>query len=163
MALGDFFLKIDGVPGESFDSKHKDEIQLSSFSWGVSQAGTTAQYGGGGGAGKASFQDFHFTMTISKASPLLMKFCANGKHIPKAVLTCRKAGEKQQEYQITTFTDILISSFMTNGSGHSDVLPTESISFNFAKLETEYKVQNKDGTLGAATKAGYNIKENKEV
>src|SRR5712692_6599716 len=102
----DYFLKIDGVEGESQDSAHGKEIQLDSFSFGVTQSGTFGA-GGGGGAGKASFNDFHFTMHVNKASPKLFLYCANGKHIPTATLTGRKAGEKPQDYVVWKFTDIL--------------------------------------------------------
>ena len=162
MAAVDYFLKIDGIAGESQDSKHKGEIDLESFSWGATQSGAHAA-GGGGGAGKVSFQDFHFVMKINKASPKLMLACANGEHIKKAVLVCRKAGKEQQEFMTVTMSDLLVSSFQTGGSGHADILPTDQISLNFAKIEFEYKEQKPDGTLGGAVKAGYDLKANKAV
>jgi type VI secretion system secreted protein Hcp len=162
MAAVDYFLKIDGIPGESQDSKHKGEIDIESFSWGATQVGAHAA-GGGGGAGKVSFQDFHFVMKINKASPKLMLACASGQHIKKAVLVARKAGKEQQEYLTVTMSDLLVSSYQTGGSSHGDVLPTDQISLNFAKLEFEYKEQKPDGTLGGAVKAGYDLKQNKAV
>ena len=162
MAAVDYFLKVDGIPGESQDSKHKGEIDIESFSWGATQQGAHAA-GGGGGAGKVSMQDFHFVMKINKASPKLFLACANGEHIKKAVLVCRKAGKEQQEFMTVTMSDLLVSSFQTGGSGHGDILPTDQISLNFAKIEFEYKEQKTDGTLGAATKAGYDLKANKAV
>jgi type VI secretion system secreted protein Hcp len=162
MAAVDFFLKIDGVPGESHDSKHKDEIDVQSWSWGESNAGSHAG-GGGGGAGKVAMQDFHFVMTMNKASPVLFLACATGKHIPKAVLVCRKAGEEQQEFLKITMSDLLVSSYQTGGSGHGDVLPHEQIALNYAKIEFEYKAQDKAGKLTAPITAGYNLKENKKV
>src|SRR5437660_9675235 len=100
----DYFLKIDGVDGESQDAKHPSEIQLESFSWGATQTGTFA-FGGGGGASKVQMQDFHFVMKHNKASPKLMLACANGEHIPKAVLTARKAGKDQQDFMKVTMSD----------------------------------------------------------
>jgi len=35
MAQIDMFLKLDGIKGESQDHKHKDEIHIESFSWGM--------------------------------------------------------------------------------------------------------------------------------
>ena len=61
MAAVDYFLKLDGIQGESKADKHSDEIDVLSFSWGETQSGTFA-VGGGGGSGKVSMQDFHFTM-----------------------------------------------------------------------------------------------------
>ena len=70
MAAVDYFLKIDGIPGESTDSKHKNEIDIESWAWGQTNSGSHA-YGGGGGAGKVAMQDFNFTMKVNKASPEL--------------------------------------------------------------------------------------------
>lgn len=150
----DYFLKIDGIPGESMDHKHKDEIQLLSWSWGETNTGTMA-FGGGGGAGKVSMQDFHFVMNVNKSTPKLVLACANGEHIKSALLTCRKAGKDQQEYLKYKFTDILISSYQTGGS--SDV-PTEQVSFNYSKIEIEYRAQKADGTLDGPIQAKFDLK-----
>jgi type VI secretion system secreted protein Hcp len=160
MAVFDAFLKIEGIPGESQDSKHKDEIQLLSFSFGETQAGTMA-FGGGGGAGKVQMQDFHFMMNVNKASPTLFLACADGRHIKQAILTARKAGKDQQDYLKVTFGDLLVSNFQTNGDAHANSLPVDSISLNFATIEIVYKVQNADGTLGAGTTVKYDLKQMK--
>src|SRR5262245_37338768 len=161
MAATDFFLKLEGIDGESTDDKHKGEIDIQSFSWGVSNMGTHGS-GGGGGAGKASFQDLHFHTSISKASPKLALCCATGEHIKKAVLTCRKAGKEQQEYLKITLSDVLVTSYQ-NGGGSGGVVPSDQVSINFAQIEFEYKPQKADGTLDAAVKAGYNLAQNKKV
>lgn len=158
----DYFLKIDGIDGESGDHKHKNEIQLESWSWGETQAGTHS-YGGGGGAGKVSMQDFHFVMKVNKSSPKLMLACANGEHIKKATLTCRKAGKDQQEYLKIEMSDILVSSYQTGGSAAGDAIPMDQISLNFTKIEYEYKPQKADGTLDGPIKTGYDVKQNKKV
>ncbi|MGH9665356.1 MAG: Hcp family type VI secretion system effector [Bryobacteraceae bacterium] len=162
MAVVDYFLKIDGVDGESEDAKHKAEIQLESWTFGETNTGTSS-YGGGMGAGKVQMQDFHFTMKVNKATPKLFLFCATGEHVKKAVLTCRKAGKEQQEYLKWTFSDLLISSYQTGGHGSSDVVPLDQISLNFSKVEVEYKEQKADGTLGGPIKAGYDLKQSKTV
>ena len=160
MAVADYFLKIDGIDGESADAKHSKEIQLESWSWGETNAGSFS-YGGGGGAGKVAMQDFHFVMKVNKSSPKLMLACATGEHIKKGILTCRKAGKEQQEFLKVSFFDLLISSYQTGGSGGSDVIPMDQISFNFTKIEIEYKEQKIDGTLGASTQAKYDLKASK--
>lgn len=162
MSSVDYFLKIDGIDGESHDSKHKGEIDLESWSWGCSQSGSSAG-GGGGGAGKVAMQDFHFVMKVNKATPKLILACASGQHIKNAILTCRKAGGQQEEFLKYTFGDVLISSYQTGGSGGSEIIPTEQISFNYAKMEIEYKEQKPDGTLGGAIKAGWDLKTNTKV
>lgn len=157
----DYFLKIDGIDGESHDDKHKKEIDVMSWSFGETQTGTHSG-GGGGGAGKVNIQDMHFVMHANSASPKLFLACANGEHIKKAVLTVRKAGKEQQEFYKVTMSDLLISSFQTGGSA-GDTLPTDQVSLNFSKIELEYKPQKPDGTLDAALKAGWDVKANKKV
>jgi type VI secretion system secreted protein Hcp len=88
-----------------------------------------------------------------------MLFCANGKHITKAVLTGRKAGETPQDYVKWTFSDILVSSFTTSGTGAGDELPMESISLNYTKIEVEYKEQKPDGSLAAGVRSGWDLKK----
>ncbi|HKX30802.1 MAG TPA: type VI secretion system tube protein Hcp, partial [Blastocatellia bacterium] len=107
MATTDYFLKLQGIDGESQDSKHKNEIDLLSWSWGETNMGKES-FGGGGGAGKVQMQDFNFSMKASKASSKLLLACANGDHITQAILTCRKAGKEQQEYLKITFKQCLV-------------------------------------------------------
>ena len=142
MAL-DIFIKIDGIKGESKDKTYKGEIDVLAWSWGMSQSGSF-HTGGGGGAGKANFQDLSFTKWIDKSSPLLQLHCANGKHIAKAELFVRKAGETPLEYLIITMEKIIVSSVSTGGSGGEDKL-TENITLNFAKVKVEYQEQNEKG------------------
>lgn len=162
MAQADYFIKIDGVQGESTDSKHKGEIELESFSWGeTNSAGGGA--GSGGGAGKVSMQDLHFVMKLNKASPNLLLACAQGQHLKNAVITGRKAGKGQQEFLVYKFTDVLISSYQTSASAQDPEGPFDQVSFNFAKIEVEYRPQKPDGSLDAPIKAGWDVKKNKKV
>lgn len=161
MAQVDYFLKLDGIDGESNDSKHKNEIDVESWSWGETNPAASA--GGGGGAGKVQMQDFHFTMKTSKASPKLFLSCATGEHIKSAVLIGRKAGQDQQDYLKFTLTDVLVSSYQLGGSASSDAVPTDQISLNFAEIDFSYSVQKPDGTLDEAVRGGWDLKTNKAV
>ena len=152
----DYFLKLDGIEGESSQKEHENQIDLLSWSWGESNSGSSAA-GGGSGSGKVNMQDFSFAMKINKASPGLFKACANGVHIKEGTLTCRRAGKEPRPYLTIKFTDCLVSSFQTGGS-HGDEVPTDSISLNFSKIEYSYSPQKHDGTLGTAIPAAYDLK-----
>ncbi|HLJ86711.1 MAG TPA: type VI secretion system tube protein Hcp [Candidatus Angelobacter sp.] len=156
----DYFLKLDGIEGESLDSKHKNTIELMSWSFGANQSGS-AHSGGGAGVGKVHLQDFHVVKSVDKASPKLLLACANGEHIKQATLIARKAGKEQQEYLKIVLSDVLVSSY--NNSGNGTILPTEEVSLHYGKIEVEYKEQKTDGSLGGVIKAGWNAKENKAV
>jgi type VI secretion system secreted protein Hcp len=156
----DYFLKIDGIPGESKDAKHKDEIDALAFSWGVSQSGSPAS-GGGGGAGKAVFEDLLVVARTSKASPKLWLACASGQHIKSAVLTCRKAGKAQLEFLTITLTDVTVSSYEIDGS--DEELPLDQIALSFAKVETAYTGQDPTGKAQPPVKAAWDLKKNAKV
>jgi type VI secretion system secreted protein Hcp len=157
--VADQFAKLGDIKGESLDSKHRDEIELLSWSWGVSQTGSLSQ-GGGGGAGKASFHDFNFTHHIDKASPVLMKACATGEHIKEATITVRKAGKGQQEFLIIKMNDIIVTAVAPGGSGDGGA-NAESVALRFAKVDLEYKSQKADGSLDVGIHFKYDIKANK--
>jgi type VI secretion system secreted protein Hcp len=172
VALFDAFLKLDGIKGESVDAKHKGEIDIMSFSWGMSQTGVSGT-GGGGGAGKVKVHDLTITKRTDAASPLLMLNCANGAHIKEANFVVRKAGGEQLEYLKIKLTDVLISSYKPgsidwSGPGdegpEEDVLPQEQVSLNFAKVEYSYQPQGANGKAqGGPILAGWDVKANQKV
>ena len=158
----DMFLKIDGIDGESKDSKHGGELDVLAYSWGLSQS-VTQHGGGGGGAGKANFQDISVTTYYEKSTPLLMFHCASGKHIKEATLVVRKAGEEPLEYLKYKLSDILVSAVSVGGSGGED-RQTVNVTLNFAKVEHEYQEQNAKGKAeGGPKKFGWDIKKNEKV
>jgi len=156
----DIFAKIGDIKGESLDDKHKDEIEVLSFSWGVTNTGAPAPGGGGGGAGKATFQDLSIIHNIDKASPRLMQACATGTHLKDATITHRKSGKGQQEYLIVKLNDVIITG-VTDGDA-SGQPGSETVSLAFAKVDLEYKPQKADGSLDAGIHFKYDLKANKE-
>lgn len=156
----DMFLRIKGVEGESVDKVHAKEIDISSWSWGMSQSGTT-HVARGGGAGKVSVQDVTITKLVDKSTPNLIKACCNGKHFEEAVITVRKAGEKPLEYIILTMKDVLVTNVSEGGSGGEDRL-SESITLNFAEFSYVYVPQKRDGGPEGKIEATFNIATNSE-
>jgi type VI secretion system secreted protein Hcp len=155
----DIFLKIEGIKGESLDVKHKDEIEVVSFSWGMTNPGSVVS-GGGGGAGKATFQDLSIVHKIDKASPLLMRACATGTHLKEATISYRKAGKDQQDYLIVKLNDIIITG--VTDAAASDQAGSENVSLAFLKIDLEYKPQKADGSLDTGIHFKYDLKANKE-
>lgn len=155
----DFLLEIDGIKGESNDHKHKETIEIQSFSWGCSNPGSFSSTTGGG-AGKVNFQDLHLTSYVNKASPVLMLSAASGKHIGKAVLFVRKQGGDQEDFYKVTLHDLLISSYQS-GDSTGGSLPVDQFSINFAKIKFEYAPQDAKGKLMAPATGTWDLKINK--
>jgi type VI secretion system secreted protein Hcp len=154
----DIFAKIGDIKGESVDSKHKDEIEVLSFSWGVTHSGSTGS-GSGSRGGEATFQDLSIVHGIDKATPALFKACATGQHIKDATITHRKAGKGQQEYLIVRLNDVTITA--VSHAGAEDQPYLESVSLKFAKVDLEYKPQRLDGSLDEGLHFKFDLKANK--
>ena len=155
----DMFLKIEGIKGESVDDKHKDEIEVLSWSWGATNSGSAAA-GGNTSTGKVNVQDLSITKRFDKSSPQLFLRCATGQHISTATLSVRKAGKRDQEdYLKITMTDVMVSSYQTGVASGGDA-PADSVSFNFAKVEIRYRPQTPDGSVAGPVTACWNIRDN---
>ena len=154
----DMFIKLDGIKGESRDAKHKGEIDVLAWSWGLSNSGTM-HMGGGGGAGKANMQDISFTKYVDAGSADLQLSCANGKHLKSAKMVVRKAGETPLEDIIIELGECLVTSVSTGGSGGEDRL-TENVTLNFEEIHFTYWTQDDKGAKGESSEYKYNIAEN---
>ena len=157
MAQSDFYLKIDGIEGESEAIGFEKQIQVESWSMGANNAGS-AGLGTGMGTGKVAMQDFHFVMQNGKASAQIMLAVCKGNHIPQAILTCRKTGGDGTPYTYYkyTFNDLVLSSFQ---SGASQALPMEQVSFNYTKITLEYFQQKADGRVSLTNTISYDTKK----
>jgi type VI secretion system secreted protein Hcp len=151
-------LEIDGIKGESMVDRYKDQIDVLSWAWGVTNSASIT--GGGGGVGKPQFQDFSFTHRYDKASPLLMLACASGKHIRKAVLHELKTGATPVEFLTLTFEELLITAAQPHDDGTG---PQETITLTAAKVHASYRAQKADGSLDAAITVGWDVKLNQSI
>lgn len=158
----DSFIKIGDIKGESPDAKHKDQIQVMSFSWGVSNQGASS-LGGGAGAGRAELHDFHFVKQVDKSSPVLFQQCCTGHHIKETHFVVRKAGGNQQDYFKVKLGDVIITSVRPGGSAHGGDLPMEEVTLNFTTCSIDYCMQKPDGSLDAPVHGGYDAKAQKVV
>jgi len=158
----DAFLKLDGVKGESTADAHKDEINILSFSWGVSNPHSIGT-GAGGGSGKAHISTFNVMKKTDAASASLFQNCCSGKHYPVANVVLRKAGgEKPVEYLKYKFTDVFVENLQWSGSSGGDDVPAESVSFAFAKVEITYTPQDSKGKEGSPLLASWDIRAGKK-
>jgi type VI secretion system secreted protein Hcp len=154
----DAFLKLGDLKGESPVKGFEEQIQILSWSWGMSQTGTT-HHGTGGGAGKVSVSDMQVTHYVDSASPGLISACCTGKHFEEAQLTLRKAGEKPLDYLIIKLKDLIVTNVSQSGGGGDQIM--ESFALNFASFEVAYQPQdNKGAKKGGAVEIKYNIAVN---
>jgi type VI secretion system secreted protein Hcp len=157
----DMFLKIDGIKGEAKDGKHKEEIDVLSWTWGMNQSGS-GHVGGGAGSGKVSVHDMSVTKYVDVSSADLMLSCCNGKHLKDAKLTIRKAGGDPLEYLIVTMEDVIVTAVTTGGTASDDRI-TENVALNFARVKVDYTEQTDKWVAGAKPKMGWDIAKNQKI
>ena len=159
---GDFYLKIEGIKGETNKQGLADYMEIISFRWGGKHSGSF-QRDEGGATGKFTGSDFEFVMKTNTASPELMQACANGKHFTRATLVCRKAtGHDPMDYLKVVLSPVIISNFETGfapDKALGDPVVVDQISLNFGKIVFEYKPNKDDGTPGPAREGGYDLQK----
>ena len=131
------------IEGESMVKDHEKEIDVISYSWGVSQpsAGPT---GSGMSASTAQFQSLSITKYIDKASPTLMMKCTTGATIGNAVMTVRMAAGEEGTYIpyfVFKMEPAFVTSYSTSASGAGGEKGTEFITLAFRVVKIEYTPQ----------------------
>ena len=161
-----YFMKIKEIPGESTDKDHKGDYEIMSFSHGVSQPTSASRSTAGGATVERCFhQDFSVTKYIDVGSPDLNLYCCQGKPIEEIVITCYRAdaaGDKPIDYMEYTLSDCIVSSISIGGGGGD--MPTESITFNYAKIIWKYIPQKEGGGGKEGNKtSGWDLFKNVKV
>ena len=141
----EYHLKFGSIKGESAATKHKEEIELLSWSWGA--CNPTTIVGAGMSAGKVSMSDLSFT-----------------KHVDEAILYCSKqtGGKTPEDFVTIKFKEVYVSSYQTGGSSGEDV-GSESISITYGVINFDYKVQDKAGTLTSAGNVEYDLRKREQT
>jgi type VI secretion system secreted protein Hcp len=158
----DTFLKISDIPGESTDDKHKDWIEITSFSHGVDQPySDTASSAGGATAERADFDSFTITKEVDIASPKLYEASFTGKHLKEVIIEACRSGTDKQKYLEIKMEQVLITSYRQNGG---DSFPTEYVSFRPGKITMTYVKQQRDGgQMGGNVVTGWDLTQNKII
>jgi type VI secretion system secreted protein Hcp len=152
----DYFLKIDTVTGESADKNHKDEIDVTSWSWGLSN--TTSVVSGGGGSGKTLFQDFRWSQPIDASVVPLFKNLSTGKHFRSARLdVVRDDGKAVGSFFQLNFAEALLTQLQLGGSGGGQ---SASAALTFGEVTIRYRPQRPDGSYLAWIEAGFDVRSN---
>lgn len=157
----DIFLKVDGVIGESKDAQHQGWIQIESFNWGATQP-SGMEAGSGGGSGKVRYRDLTVNAFIDKAVPNIMRYVSNGKHINSVQVSSCKAGGEQLEFFRITLKQVMVTDVIFNGASEHDLFSV-TYCFRAAEVSTHYFEQISEGSRGAESSFGWNIKENREM
>lgn len=143
------FLSVNGarhgqISGEAHDDKHKNEVEVLGWSWGMQGK---ASLGGGGATGKATMRELKIIKRVDKASTALMAALRTNEAIKQAVLTVRKSGKTPLEYFTIKIEDGRVMSLdIEAGDESSSASLLEKVTFSFNKISIEYTPQGPDGS-----------------
>lgn len=135
-AAVDYFLKIEGIDGESKSQGHQNWLEVTSIAWGrgAPQGVAEGSMAGRSGAGEVRSASGPGQMTITKtadtASPKLLEAMWSGRHIASAQLEIAKPGAPATRYN---FQNVMISSYKQTGSQGGETV--EQFTINFEKVE----------------------------
>lgn len=152
-----FFLDLDGIPGDSTDSQFPNTFEILDWTYGATTSVSPAR--SGGARGKVQPHDLTFTKVLDKASPKLFLACATGKHIKTATLVARKASAKQPYLKIV-LKDVYVSSYRA-GPNAGDATPLDVVGLDYASFEIVYTVQDPAGGIGKTIRAAFDFLKNR--
>lgn len=156
------FLKLDGVDGESTDDRHKGEIEVLAWSFGVTNAGAghggVGGVGGGGGTGRATFSDLAVTKSVDKATPVLLRLATTGQHLRTGTLTCRTTGKDPNEFLVIVLEDVAVTSFLLADTAEDR--PVENVGLAFGRIHVTQHGQAPDGQVVDGATFGWDLRRN---
>lgn len=155
-------LDLASIQGESFSAAHPNEIEISSFQWGISNSPVNTVTGFIKG-GKVSMTEVTVTKSVDKSSVQLLKASATGQILKSAKITWSKStgGKKPEDFITITLTGVLVSSVQQTSSRHGEGMGTETVTLSFDKVNVDYKVQDKTGLLISAGQMAYDLAQGK--
>lgn len=136
------------------DDKHKETIEIMSWSFGASNPTSVGSSGMSAGreASAPAISEVVVTKSMDKSSPMLAKGVSKGKTTQELKKQTTHNGDTYYQVKLT---DVMVSSWQVSGQGSGDPVPTESLSLNFTKIEWNYTPQNADSP--AIPKASWNL------
>lgn len=155
------YLRVDGAAGEAKDQNHPDWIKLVSLSHTITRP-VASTAGSHRASDRATLGDLVCVKELDASSPKLFEFACQGKAIPKIevdITTSVGEGGEKTLMRIT-LTDTIISNTSLSGQFGGNHHPTESVSFNFAKIEWKYTKYNSLGASGGDVASNWDVQKN---
>ena len=153
----DFFIKIDGIDGQSADKNHGKWIEVTDFDFGSKQSVTLAR--GADVAGRGEFLPFSFTHLVDKATPKLQQYCMNGQKVAKVEFNvCRAIASAQVVTLEVKLENVKIARAeikTIRAAEGADAEPVEEVDLVAGKITWKVTPIKEDNTKDGAIEASF--------
>ena len=148
----DIFLALDGIPGDSTDAQHKNEIAIESFAF-LAKRTTTSK--------STRFSGLRLDKVYDVSSPRLFAAATSGRHIKTAVVTFSTSSDPSGIDVVTyKLSDVTLTSY-EQGGANPDTKPLgsleEEVALNAARVQVTEKTFAADGKPGPVVTANWQV------
>jgi len=160
--MANIFLDFKGkkkVEGETTSKGFEKQLEIDSFTFGVSNPRAASVSGvGGQSEGTASLSSVTISRAVDKASPTVFQGCCAGDVWDEVFIRARRTtsgGSTAMTYMTVSLKNAMIESYSVSGAAESRPMETFGIAFDFVKWE--HAVEDASGGKAGHVEASWNL------
>jgi type VI secretion system secreted protein Hcp len=150
----DIFLAIDGIPGDSTDAQHKNQISIESFAFLAKRPSTRT-------VGAVRFSGLRLDKVYDVSSPRILSAATSGRHLKNATVTFSTGSDPGSTNVLTyKLSDVAVSSY-EQGGANPDTKPLgsleEEIGLSPARVQVTEKTFSSNGNPGPVVTSSWQV------
>ena len=154
----DIFLAIDGIPGDSSDAQHKNQISIESFAFLAKRPSTRT-------VGAVRFSGLRLDKVYDVSSPKLLSAATSGRHLKGATVTFSTGSDTSGTNVLTyKLSDVAVSSYEQGGANpDTKALGSleEEIGLTPARVQVTEKTFGASGSPGPPVTSSWQVPKSK--
>jgi type VI secretion system secreted protein Hcp len=154
----DIFLAIDGIPGDSTDAGHKNQISIESFAFLAKRPSART-------VGAVRFSGLRLDKVYDVSSPRILSAATSGRHLKSATVTFSTGSDAGSTNVLTyKLSDVAVTSYEQGGANpDTKALGSleEEIGLSPARVQVTEKTFNANGNPGPAVTSSWQVPKSK--
>jgi type VI secretion system secreted protein Hcp len=153
----DIFLSIDGIPGDSTDAAHKNQISIESFAFLAKRPSSRT-------VGAVRFSALRLDKVYDVSSPRLLAAATSGRHLKSATVTFSTGSGPGTDVLTYKLSDVTVSSYEQGGANpDTKALGSleEEIGLSPARVQVTEKTFNAAGNPGPTVSTSWQVPKGK--
>jgi type VI secretion system secreted protein Hcp len=149
------YVKYGKIKGDATHEDHKDWLDVSSLQWGVGRAIMTPSGSSKNReASEPSVSEVTVTKQMDASSTSFFTEAVTGVKGTEVTIDLVSTGNPGRTYATYTLSDCLVSGYSMSSGGDR---PSESLSFNFSKVEFKYTPSETENDAGNPVTVSYDL------